>query len=82
MTRTAALSVARRTRPGSLFFMVAMEQHAVRRHVGLGTPRVLDVRERPMWQTRVPTFMARKRSCAARTKSSWTRRTRTGGEMD
>lgn len=36
-----------------------MQHQGVRRYVGNGTPRVLDPRERPTWQTRLPTFMAK-----------------------
>jgi hypothetical protein len=36
-----------------------MERHGVRRYVGNGTPSVLDPRERPTWQTRLSTFMAK-----------------------
>ena len=36
-----------------------MQRHGVRRYVGNGTPSVLDPRERPTWQTRLSTFMAK-----------------------
>src|SRR3546814_17055098 len=36
-----------------------MQRHGVRRYVGNGTPSVLDRRDRPNWQTKVPTFMAK-----------------------
>src|SRR3954447_6154673 len=36
-----------------------MQQHGARRYVGLGTPSVLDAREKPTWQTRLTTFMAK-----------------------
>ncbi len=37
----------------------SMQRHGVRRYVGNGTPSVLDPRERPTWQTRLSTFMAK-----------------------
>ncbi len=39
--------------------VAAMQRHGVRRYVGNGTPSVLDPRERPTWQTRLSTFMAK-----------------------
>lgn len=36
-----------------------MQRHGVRRYVGNGTPSVLDPREKPTWQTRLSTFMAK-----------------------
>jgi putative NADH-flavin reductase len=44
---------------GTQLIVAAMQQHGVRRYVGHGTPSVLDPRERPTWQTRLTTFMAR-----------------------
>ena len=38
----------------------AMQRHGVRRYVGNGTPSVLDPREKPTWQTRLSTFMAKR----------------------
>jgi hypothetical protein len=37
-----------------------MQRHGVRRYVGNGTPSVLDPREKPTWQTRLSTFMAKR----------------------
>lgn len=37
----------------------SMKRHGVTRFIGHGTPSVLDPRERPTLQTRIPTFMAR-----------------------
>ena len=54
---------------GARINTAAMQRHGVRRYDGNGTPSVLDPRETPTWQTRFPTFMAR-RSCAAPTTSS------------
>jgi len=48
----------------------AMQQHGVRRYVGLGTPSVLDPREQPTWQTRFTTFMAKTFLVAPTTSSS------------
>ena len=43
---------------GTKNIVAAMQQHGVRRYIGLGTPSVLDAREQPTWQTRLTTFMA------------------------
>jgi len=45
---------------GTRLIVEAMRQHGVRRYVGNATPSVLDPRERGTWQTRVPTFMAKR----------------------
>lgn len=37
-----------------------MQRHGVRRYVGNGTPSVLDPRDRPNWQTKMTTFMAKR----------------------
>jgi nucleoside-diphosphate-sugar epimerase len=44
---------------GTRNIMAAMQHHGVRRYVGNGTASVLDPREKPTWQTRLPTFMAK-----------------------
>jgi uncharacterized protein YbjT (DUF2867 family) len=44
---------------GTQNIMNSMQRHGVRRYVGNGTPSVLDPRERPTWQTRLSTFMAK-----------------------
>jgi len=44
---------------GTRNIVAAMQRHGVRRYVGNGTPSVLDPRERPTWQTRLSTFMAK-----------------------
>jgi nucleoside-diphosphate-sugar epimerase len=44
---------------GTRNIVTAMQHHGVRRYVGNGTPSVLDPREKPTWQTRLPTFMAK-----------------------
>ena len=44
---------------GTSHIIAAMQRHGVRRYVGNGTPSVLDRRERPTWQTRLSTFMAK-----------------------
>jgi uncharacterized protein YbjT (DUF2867 family) len=44
---------------GTRHIVDAMQRHGVRRYVGNATPSVLDPRERPTWQTRLPTLMAR-----------------------
>ena len=44
---------------GTRNIITAMQRHSVRRYVGNGTPSVLDPREKPTWQTRPPTFMAK-----------------------
>ena len=44
---------------GTRNIVTAMQRHGVRRYIGNGTPSVLDPRERPTWQTRLSTFMAR-----------------------
>jgi uncharacterized protein YbjT (DUF2867 family) len=54
---------------GTQHIVEAMQRHGVRRYVGNATPSILDPREKATWQTRLPTFMAR-RSCAAPTTRS------------
>jgi nucleoside-diphosphate-sugar epimerase len=44
---------------GTRNIVAAMQRHGVRRYVGNGTPSVLDPRERPTWQTRLSTLMAK-----------------------
>jgi nucleoside-diphosphate-sugar epimerase len=44
---------------GTRNIVTAMQRHGVLRYVGNGTPSVLDPRERPTWQTRLSTFMAK-----------------------
>jgi putative NADH-flavin reductase len=44
---------------GTGHIVAAMQRHGVRRYVGNGTPSVLDPREKPTWQTRLSTFMAK-----------------------
>jgi nucleoside-diphosphate-sugar epimerase len=44
---------------GTRHIVAAMQRHGVRRYFGNGTPSVLDPRERPTWQTRLSTFMAK-----------------------
>jgi nucleoside-diphosphate-sugar epimerase len=44
---------------GTRNIITAMQRHGVRRYVGNGTPSVLDPREKPTWQTRLSTFMAK-----------------------
>jgi nucleoside-diphosphate-sugar epimerase len=44
---------------GTRNIVAAMQKHGVRRYVGNATPSVLDPREKPTWQTRLATFMAR-----------------------
>ena len=44
---------------GTKNIVAAMQQHGVRRYIGLGTPSVLDACEQPTWQTRLTTFMAK-----------------------
>ena len=44
---------------GTRHIVEAMQRHGVRRYVGNATPSVLDPRERPTMQTRLPTFMAK-----------------------
>ena len=44
---------------GTRNIITAMLRHGVRRYVGNGTPSVLDQRDRPNWQTKVSTFMAK-----------------------
>jgi hypothetical protein len=44
---------------GTQHIRAAMQRHGVRRYVGNATPSVLDAREHPTWQTRLPTFMAK-----------------------
>jgi nucleoside-diphosphate-sugar epimerase len=45
---------------GTRIIIEAMQRHGVRRYVGNGTPSVLDPREKPTWQTRLSTFMAKR----------------------
>ncbi len=45
---------------GTRTIIEAMQRHGVRRYVGNGTPSVLDPREKPTWQTRLSTFMAKR----------------------
>ncbi|MEU0095617.1 NAD(P)H-binding protein [Kribbella sp. NPDC006257] len=44
---------------GTRNILTAMQHHGVRRYVGNATPSILDPREKPTWQTRLPTFMAK-----------------------
>jgi putative NADH-flavin reductase len=44
---------------GTQHIVDAMQRHGVRRYVGNATPSILDPRERPTMQTRLPTFMAK-----------------------
>ena len=44
---------------GTRNIITTMQRHGVRRYVGNGTPSVLDQRDRPNWQTKVSTFMAK-----------------------
>jgi uncharacterized protein YbjT (DUF2867 family) len=44
---------------GTRNIIEAMQRHGVRRYVGNGTLSVLDPREKPTWQTRLSTFMAK-----------------------
>jgi putative NADH-flavin reductase len=44
---------------GTRTIVSAMHEHNVRRYVGNGTPSVLDPREKPTWQTRLSTRMAK-----------------------
>lgn len=44
---------------GTRTIITAMQQHGVRRYVGIATPSVLDPRETPTWQTRLSSFMAK-----------------------
>src|SRR4051812_17895857 len=44
---------------GTRTIIEAMQRHGVRCYVGNGTPSVLDPREKPTWQTRLSTFMAK-----------------------
>ncbi|HEY0167400.1 MAG TPA: SDR family oxidoreductase [Jatrophihabitans sp.] len=44
---------------GTRNIVEAMQRHGVRRYIGNGTPSVLDPREKPTWQTRLSTFMAK-----------------------
>jgi putative NADH-flavin reductase len=44
---------------GTGHIITAMRRHGVRRYIGNGTASVLDPRERPTWQTRLTTFMAK-----------------------
>lgn len=45
---------------GTRIIVEAMQRQGVRRYVGNGTPSVLDPREKPTWQTRLSTFMAKR----------------------
>ncbi len=44
---------------GTRNIVAAMQRHGVSRYVGNASPSVLDPRERPTWQTRLSTFMAK-----------------------
>ena len=44
---------------GTRNIVAAMQRHGVRRYIGNGAPSVLDPREKPTWQTRMATFMAK-----------------------
>ena len=44
---------------GTRNMVEAMRRHGVRRYIGNATPSVLDPREKPTWQTRLATFMAK-----------------------
>ena len=44
---------------GTRNIVTAMQHHGVRRYVGNGTPSLLDQRDRPNWQTKLSTFMAK-----------------------
>lgn len=44
---------------GTRHILESMKRHGVSRFIGHGTPSVLDPREKPTLQTRIPTFMAR-----------------------
>ena len=44
---------------GTRTIVTAMQRHGVRRYVGNGTPSVLDPQEKPTWQTRLSTRMAK-----------------------
>jgi putative NADH-flavin reductase len=44
---------------GTRNIVTAMQRHGVRRYVGNGTPSVPDQRDRPNWQTKLSTFMAK-----------------------
>ena len=44
---------------GTRNIVTAMQRRGVRRYIGNGTPSVLDPREKPTWQTRLTTRMAK-----------------------
>lgn len=44
---------------GTRHIVAAMHRHGVHRYVGNATPSVLDPRERPTWQTRLSTVLAK-----------------------
>jgi putative NADH-flavin reductase len=44
---------------GTRNIVTAMQRHGVRRYIGNATPSVLDPREKPTWQTRLTTRMAK-----------------------
>jgi putative NADH-flavin reductase len=44
---------------GTRHIVAAMHRHGVHRYVGNATPSVLDPRERPTWQTRLSTILAK-----------------------
>lgn len=44
---------------GAGHILDSMKRHGVKRFIGHGTPSVLDAREKPTMQTRLPTFMAK-----------------------
>jgi uncharacterized protein YbjT (DUF2867 family) len=44
---------------GTRHILDAMKRHSVTRYVGHGTPSVLDLHEKPTWQTRLVGFMGR-----------------------
>lgn len=44
---------------GTLHIVTTIQRHGVRRYVGTGTPSVLDLRQRPTWQARLSTFLAK-----------------------
>lgn len=44
---------------GTRNIVSAMQRHGLDRYVGNGTPSVLDARDRPNWQTKLSTFMAK-----------------------
>lgn len=44
---------------GTLNIVAAMKRHGVHRYVGNGTPSILDPQEKPTWQTRLSTLLAK-----------------------